>query len=479
MRALGLVAVPAVASIAALAWPKQATRPLLLPVAAFPHLLLALWCLIDPGPPVPAAWLAMDVVARAVLPLVSLLFLVAALYAVAYLKLRAERNNRIFVAALLGMLALLSLALQAQHLGLLWVAAEAATMVTVPLLHFNRSARAYEATWKYLLVGGTGLALSLMGTFGLGYASLQAGGAGDLTFLSLSQQVHSWSPPWLTLAWVLLLAGYGTKMGVAPMHTWKPDAYGEAPGIVGTMLAGGMTTMAFVAVLRVKAVVDRAMGPAMTTRTLLGLGLLSMALAALFLLRTRDFKRLLAYSSVEHMGILAIGAALGRAGTAAALFHVWTNGMTKGALFFTAGNLRRIGGGRTADEVGGLRHVAPASAALFVTGLFAVTACPPFGVFFSEIQILRAALDSGRPAVAGGFVACLLVAFFGLTRLVFAIVDGEPKTVAPPRPELRDTLGVIGPPLACLLAALWLGLAPPQLLADTWRQAAAWLGDVP
>ena len=171
-------------------------------------------------------------------------------------------------------------------------------------------------------------ALSLLGSFCLGYASLHGGGGGDLSFAALAKQGAALSHPWLVAAWVLLLAGYGTKMGLAPMHTWKPDAYGEAPSLVGALLAGGMTTMAFVAILRVKQVVDAAGGGAMTERTLLAFGLFSMFVAALFLLGTPDFKRMLAYSSVEHMGILTVGAALGGAGIWAALFHVWNNSLT-------------------------------------------------------------------------------------------------------------------------------------------------------
>ena len=171
-------------------------------------------------------------------------------------------------------------------------------------------------------------------------------------------------------AWVLLLVGYGTKMGLAPMHTWKPDAYGEAPGIVGAMLAGGVTTVAYVAILRVRAVVGAAGAGAIADRTLLVVGLFSVLVAALFLLGTRDFKRMLAYSSVEHMGILGIGAALGRAGVAAALFHVWTNGLTKGALFLSAGNIRRAAGSPSMDDVRGMSGITPRSVAMFVTGMF-------------------------------------------------------------------------------------------------------------
>lgn len=472
MKEMFLIIVPLLFAATAFAWPKEQTRPLLLPVAGVLHFALALWLFVNPPELSANDWFGFDAVARAVLPMVSLLFLICAFYGVAYLRMRAERKNRLFVTALLVLLGLLSLALQAQNLGVLWVAAEAATLVSIPLLHFNGTARAFEAAWKYLLIGGTGVALSLLGSFCLGYASLYSGGSGDLNFLALAKQGATLSHPWLITAWVLLLAGYGTKMGLAPMHTWKPDAYGEAPGMVGALMAGGMTTMAFVAILRVKQVADAAGFGEMTALTLLAFGLFSMLVAALFLLGTPDFKRMLAYSSVEHMGILAVGAALGGAGLWAALFHVWTNGLTKSALFLSAGNIRRAAGAQTEDKVAGMAWRAPVSARILVVGIFAVTACPPFGPFFSELKIVLAMFTTDNKFAATVFLICLLFAFFGLTRLGFAIVDGRPRATARATgPRLRESPGVILPPLAFLAISVWLGLATPTLLNDAWTAA--------
>lgn len=469
----GLITIPLLAALVAFFWPSERTRPWLLPVTGAVHVLLSLRLLLRPPPVWTGVWLAADPVARGVLPMLSLLFLVCGAYGVGYLRLRSERKNRVFVSVLLVLLGLLSLALQAQHLGLLWVAAEAATLATVPLLHFNGTGRAFEATWKYLLIGGTGIALSLLGSFCLGYASVQGRGTGELTFVALAAQGPVLSWPWVVAAWVLLLVGYGTKMGLAPMHTWKPDAYGEAPGIAGALLAGGMTTMAFVAVLRVRHVVDAAGGAAMTERTLLAVGLFSMLVAALFLLGTPDLKRMLAYSSVEHMGILCVGASLGAAGLGAALFHVWNNGLTKGALFLSAGNLRRAAGARTVSEVAGMAWLTPNSARLFVVGLFAITACPPFGPFFSELRIVRAAWETGGPFSVALFLGCLLLAFAGMTRLVFALVDGRPR--AANRAAVRqfpETAALVLPPVVFLGLSLGLGLAAPAVLRDAWTAAA-------
>ncbi|MBI5364681.1 MAG: Fe-S-binding domain-containing protein [Planctomycetes bacterium] len=480
MREALLIIVPLAAALLAAVWPSERTRAWLMPATGVIHVVLAFWLLFEPPVVALHGWLGFDPLARAVLPMVSVLFLACAAYGVSYLRLRVERPNRVFVASFLLLLGLLSAAHQARHLGVLWIATEGLTLAAVPLLHFNGSGRSIEATWKYLLVGGTGIALSLLGSFCLGYASLHGGGGGDLTFAALTAQGAGLSRPWVLTAWVLLLVGYGTKMGLAPMHTWKPDAYGEAPSIVGALLAGGVTTVAFTAILRVRAVVSAAGEGAIADRTLLVVGLFSMVVAALFLLATRDFKRMLAYSSVEHMGILSIGAAFGAVGVWAALFHVWNNSLTKGALFLSAGNIRRAAGARTTDQVRGMSLLTPRSAAIFVTGMFAVTAMPPFGPFFSELKLVRAGLERGQVVSIVLFLVCLLLAFFGLTRLVFAIVDGRPRAASKANSaRFSETPGVIGPPLVLLVFSLWLGLGTPAVLLEAWSAAVAQLYPAP
>jgi hydrogenase-4 component F len=474
MNSLLLIIVPLVGAALAALWPNNRTRPRFLPLITLVHVVLTFWLFLNPPVVAPNAWLGFDPLARAVLPVVSLLFFVCAAYGVSYLRIRSERSNRVFVTSLLAVLGLISAGHQARHLGVLWITTEAVTLAAVPLLHFNNTPRAFEATWKYLLVGGTGIALSLLGSFCLGYASLYGGSAGDLTFTALTAQGVALSRPWVLTAWVLLLVGYGTKMGLAPMHTWKPDAYGEAPGIVGAIMAGAVTTVAFTAILRVRAVVVASGEGPIADHTLVVVGLFSMLVAALFLLGTRDFKRMLAYSSVEHMGILVIGAALGSAGLWAALFHVWSNALTKGSLFLSAGNIRRAAGSPSMDAVRGMAVITPRSAALFVTGMFAITALPPFGPFFSELLVVRAALGSGHGLAIAIFLVCLLLSFFGMTRVAFGIVDGRP------RPEMRtngkrfvETAGVIAPPLLLLALSLWLGLFTPTILHEAWSAAVA------
>lgn len=270
----------------------------------------------------------------------------------------------------------MTLVAMSHHLGLMWVAMEATTLVTAPLLYFNHNARSLEATWKYLLIGSVGIALALLGSLFLAYASLKSGLESTLLFDQLVKDAPQLSPPWLHAAFVLLFIGYGTKMGLAPMHTWKPDAYGEAPGIVGTLLAGGVTSCAFLAILRVYQICRAGADAEFARELMVAMGLVSMAIAAVFMVRQRDFKRMLAYSSVEHMGILVLGIGIGGLAVYGALLHLINNGLTKGVLFLSAGNIHRAYGSKLTDHVRGAIVRVPLSASLFLAGFLAVTGSP-------------------------------------------------------------------------------------------------------
>jgi hydrogenase-4 component F len=215
-------------------------------------------------------------------------------------------------------------------------------------------------------------------------------------------------------------------------------------------------------------------------RTLIVIGLFSMACAALFLLGTRNYKRMLAYSSVEHMGILSLAASLGPLGTAAALFHVWSNALTKGAIFLAAGNLHRAAGSAETATTRGLARLLPISSGILVTGMFAVTACPPFGPFFSELAVLRAVFQADHPVIAAVFLFCLLLAFLGLSRVVFGVVDGRPPdAVRRHAANFRETRSLLLPPLLLLALSLLIGLFTPGVLSDAWARAVHELFPVP
>src|SRR5713226_7724570 len=247
---LALILVPILLGGVAFIMPFERVRPWLLPVGGATHLGLTATAIARGASPMFDRYLVLDPLGTLVLGFTSVLFFLCFLYAPGYLRQRPERRNRVFVACLLVFVGTTSLILLTHHLGLMWVALEATTLCTAPLLYFNHNARSLEAVWKYLLVGSVGIALALLGSLFLAYSALHARLTPSLLLEDLIRDGHALSRPWLHAAFVLLFVGYGTKMGLAPMHTWKPDAYGEAPGLVGALLAGGLTNCAFLAILR-------------------------------------------------------------------------------------------------------------------------------------------------------------------------------------------------------------------------------------
>jgi len=465
------------AGIAALI-PSNRWRPWLLPVAGVAHAALTILVLLRPDLQVTNDWLVLDPPGKIVLLVVSTLYLFSAFYAVGYLQYRAERSNRVFVSCLLIFLGVIGLITWSHHLGLMWVAIEATTLSTAPLIYFNHSKLSIEATWKYLLVGSVGIALALLGTFFLAYSSMAAGIAPSLQYEELLAAAPGLSKTWLHAAVILLLVGYGTKMGLAPMHTWKPDAYGEAPGVVGAILAGGVTSCAFLAFLRIYHIAMVAGEAVFVQRILLFMGLLSMAVAGLFMVGQRDFKRMLAYSSVEHMGILMIGLGIGLPALFGTMLHIMTNGMTKGVLFLSAGNIHRSYNSKNTDVVQGALRRLPLSAGLFLAGFIAITGSPPFGPFVSEFSILNGAFASGRFLVAGLFLFFLLVVFIGMGQTVLKVVQGRVPAELPPT-RYRDAWHTTAPVVALMALVLLLGVFIPVPLRGLLDDAVRFLGSRP
>ena len=299
-----------------------------------------------------------------------------------------------------------------------------------------------------------------------------------LTYRDLMARADQMSRAWLQVAFVLLLVGYGTKLGLAPMHTWKPDAYGEAPGVVGALLAGGLTSCAFLALLRVYRICQAGGEGAYADGLMVFFGLFSIALAAVFMVGQRDFKRMLAYSSIEHMGILVLGVGLGGSGVFAALLHMLNNGLTKGVLFLSAANIHRAFDSKSIDDVQGAMRRVPLSGTLFLFGFFAITGSPPFGPFVSEFLLVSRAFAADRFLVGGGVLLLLLLVFIGMGRTVVAMVQGLPSPAAG-RSRYRDGLLTGAPPLLSLALVLMLGLHIPAPLESLLREAARFLGARP
>lgn len=472
-----LLLLPFLGGLVAFSLPSDRLRPLLLPVCGLAHLALT-FLVIQGGQatPLPMAgnWIAVDPFSRLILLIVSLLFCGCSFYAVGYLRYRIVWGNRIFVSCLLLFLAAMSLAALARHLGLLWVAVEATTVASAPLIYYNRNRLSIEATWKYLILCSVGIALAMLGILFVAYAALAGGAQVSLQFDDILQGAANYSTPWLRAGFVFLLVGFGTKVGFAPLHTWKPDAYGEAPGVVGALLAGGLTSVAFLALLRTLQIMEAAGDGAMAREAFLVMGLVSLGFAAVFVIRQPDFKRLLAYSSVEHMGILAIGVAIGGVATFGAMLHLLNNALTKGVLFLSAGNIHRRFASKRVGEVQGAITLVPVSATLFLLGFLAITGSPPFAPFISEFTILRGIFSSGYYLTGGLFLFFLAVIFIGMGSTVLSVVFGTPGERKGDT-NYRETIVTTGTPLVLLLLILLFGLYLPEPARKLFAEAAALL----
>ncbi|HEX7545384.1 MAG TPA: proton-conducting transporter membrane subunit [Gemmatimonadaceae bacterium] len=475
MLLIAVVILPTLAAAAAYVITDRGRRSTLLVATAAVHLacVAALWR--TPDRSVFDGWLAVDALGLVVLTLESLLFAAVASYALGFLRTEKPRGGRAFVSCLLVFLGAASLVCVSHHLAVLWVGMETTTLAVAPLVFHRRDRRSLEAVWKYLMLSSVGIAFALLAIFLLADSQPSVTGGRPLLLPDLLQHAALLDHRWLRLAFAFALVGFGTKMGLAPLHTWKPDTYGEAPSLVGGLMAGGLTSVAFLGIARFTQVAIAA-GLADFARPLLvAFGLLSIAVATAFILGQADIKRLLAYSSVEHMGLLVLGLGIGGAGAYGAVLHVLNNGLLKGALFLVVGNIVLAANTSVVAELKGMLRRRPVSAALLVCGLFAVTGTPPFGLFISEYSIIVGAVRQDRLWIAIALVVMLSVIFVGLASMILDLVWAEAGPVGA-RTERRESAWLVAGPLTLVAIVLALGLYIPAPLQEQLQRAAATLG---
>lgn len=360
-------------------------------------------------------------------------------------------------------------------LALLWIAVEITTIVSALLVAIDGTAHAAEAAWKYVLIASVGLGVALLATVVMYYAGARSlGPSYDLAFAPLRAAAGTLPHTPVRLAFVLAVVGFGTKVGLFPVHTWLPDAHSEAPTPVSALLSGSLLAVSFYAVLRYYQIAAGTLGPRFPRTVLLVFGVLSLLLAALYLVGQRDVKRLLAYSSVEHMGILAIGVGFGAPiALTGVLLHVMAHAAAKGNAFFGAGVLVRRYRTTQIGEIRGGLDALPWTAPLFLLAVLALSALPPFGLFRSEFQIVAGGLASSRNATTAVLVGLVTLAFGGLavstTRMVFA--PGEPVSA-----RAEPSAWMVAPMVIGLVALVLLGLHVPGGLADLLVRGATELG---
>ncbi|OIP44593.1 MAG: hydrogenase 4 subunit F [Desulfobacterales bacterium CG2_30_60_27] len=378
-----------------------------------------------------------------------------------------DARMRLYHAMYQGFLLTMLVALSTNNLGVLWVAVEGATLATVLLVSLYRTPQSIEAGWKYFILCGVGIAQALFGTVLIYFAAehIMPGSDEALLWSVLRDHASQMEPRVLTLAFVFLLVGYGTKVGLVPLHNWLPDAHSEGPTPLSAILSGLLLNIALYAVVRFKMLVDPALGNHLAGRMMMGFGMLSFTVAGLLLHRQRDVKRLFSYSSIEHMGIMTFAFGIGGPlATFGALLHMIVHSLTKSAIFVTVGHVAHISGTQAIDKIRGLIHTQPVVGWCFLIGTVAIAGFPPFGIFTSEFLLFTATMKS-FPWLVIPLLSGLVIAMAGLFRHMQRMVYGEP-----PAGQVA-VVANMWPVILHLLLVLWLGIAIPGVLVDWLNQA--------
>jgi hydrogenase-4 component F len=358
-------------------------------------------------------------------------------------------------------------ALTTNNIGILWVAMEGATLATVLLVSLYRTPEAVEAAWKYFILCGVGIAQALFGTVLMFFAAERVIPVRDdaLLWNVLYNSAGQLEPTVLTLSFVFLLVGYGTKVGLVPLHNWLPDAHSEGPTPMSAILSGLLLNVALYALVRVKMLVDGSLHSGLAGHLMMGFGLLSFVVAGLFLHRQRDIKRMFSYSSIEHMGLMTFAFGVGGPlATFGALLHMTVHSLTKSAIFITVGHAAQIAGTQSIEKIRGLIRTQPAVGWGLLIGTVAIAGFPPFGVFTSEFLVLSATMKAW-PWLTLPLLIGLGVAFAGLFRHLHPMVYGDPPDGQTP---VRANML---PVMVQLAFVLWLGIAIPVFLSKWFEQA--------
>lgn len=363
-------------------------------------------------------------------------------------------------------------ALSTNNLGILWVSMEAATLTTVLLVALYRTPASLEAAWKYFILCGVGIAQALFGTILIYFAAERVLGplGGALLWTHLDVVKGGLEPTVLSLAFVFLFVGYGTKTGLVPLHNWLPDAHAEGPTPVSAVLSGLLLNVALYAIIRCKVLVDGALGTHFAGNLMIAFGLLTVVVPAFYLLRQKDVKRLFGYSSIEHMGLITFAFGVGGpVASFAGLLHMTVHSLTKSAIFFAVGHAAQMAGTQTIADISGLLKRSPTIGWGLMLGTLAILGMPPFGVFTSEFMILTTAMKQ-TPWATPILLTALGVAFAAMFHKVQAMVFGEPALrPLPHSPALLPVFVHLG-------LVLMLGLWIPPYLAEWYRQAAKLIG---
>lgn len=428
-----IIAIPLTASLASLLIKKRAKNLNIIAgsaaIAQLAVCAIVVASVVKSGSYFWAPYFLVDSLGAILIMIVSIVGFAALIYSINYLKVEVakriigfRRVRQYFILIHLFLLAMFFAIITTSPI-LMWISIEATTLATAFLISFYNKPSAMEAAWKYLIINSIGLLLGFLGTL-LVFTLLSPGAHGWVTWKDLLSGAANLNPAVARMAFIFILIGYGTKMGLVPMHTWLPDAHSKAPVPISSLLSGVLLNVAFLAILRFKLIIDTALGSNFSQELLILFGTASVVVAGFIILVQKNYKRLLAYSSIEHMGLLALGFGVGGLGIFAALLHMIYHSLAKSVLFLSAGNIFLKYSSTKIANVKGVLSTAPITGILFLLGFLAATGVPPFGIFVTEFYILSA-VASLHPFVAVATLSALVLVFIGFFHNVTSMVFGK------------------------------------------------------
>lgn len=409
---------------------------------------------------------SVDALSAIIMLIVGFVGFVATIYSVQYLRAEVakgiigdSRSKQYFILLNFFLLAMF-LAVMTSSPIFSWICIEITTLSTAFLISFYNKPSAIEAAWKYLIINSIGLLLGFFGT--LLYFTSVSSLSGDVfvSWHSLVENAANLNPLIAKIAFIFVLIGYGTKVGLVPMHTWKPDAYSKAPAPIGALLSGALLPIAFTILIKFKLITDIAVGPLFSQRLLIIFGLLSVVVAALIMFTSRNYKRLLAYSSIENAGIIALGFGFGGLGIFAALLHLIYHSLVKATLFFSSGNLLLKYNSAKINNIKNALSIIPITSIIFITGFFIIVGTPPFGIFLTKMYIFSAGIKT-YPIVSFVALFFVTIVFIGFLKHVTAMFFGEKSTDVKAG---EGSVWLIVPPVILLVTVVVLSFYIPPFM---------------
>jgi len=404
---------------------------------------------------------------------ISLLFFLIAIYTRSYLQTTQLASEKAFSGSMLIFLATMTMVTLSDHIMVMWIAIEATTIASAPLIYTHRTAAAIEATWKYVLICSVGIALALLGSVLISLSMDMGGVDAPVAFGALTEVARQLDPFWLKVGFVFILVGYGTKMGLAPMHTWLPDAHSEAPSPASALLSGVLLNCAYLGIFKTNKIMHAAALGGFSSTVLMVFGLVSIVAAATFILKQTEYKRLLAYSSIENMGIIAFGTGIGGLGAYGAMLCLVHHSLIKSSLFLTSGNMLLGYASGFIKDTGRLARRMPRTFVAFFSGFAGISGFPPFGIFLGEVFIVMAAFKAGHYVAIAVFILSVCVIFAGFSRHVMRICFGE--TAGQPI-RFKEQAALVWPQYALLATSMVLCFWLPETVSQTLSSAVQLIG---